>query len=146
MRISALCLMILLGMAVLVSGVSASGSEKTGNYTVVSAGNLHLPSVTSLASSVITQGQVDVYSRVISSGTSSIITDLYWGNPANSLSLTIVAPDETLGPYYDSADGIINGRIALSVSSSAGLTPGTWKFYITGYSVTGSQAYTFLTY
>lgn len=146
MKVSALCLLVLIGSVLLVSGVSASIIEKTGGYTVEPAGNLHLPTITPLVSSTITQGQVDVYSRVISSGTTSMITDLYWGNPANSLSLTIVAPDATLGPYYDSADGIVNGRIALSVSSPSGLTPGTWKFYITGYSVAGSQTYSFVTY
>lgn len=146
MKVSALCLLILIGSVLLISGVSALNIEKTGRYTVEPAHNLHLPAITPLVSSTITQGEVDVYSRTISSGTSSMITDLYWGNPANSLSLIIVGPDATLGPYYDSADGIVNGRIALCVSSPSGLTPGSWKFYITGYSVTGSQTYTFVTY
>ena len=146
MKASALCILILIGSVALVSGVSASILEQTGKYTVEPAGKLHLPTITPLVSSTIAQGEIDVYYRTISSGTPSMVTDLYWGNPANSLSLTIVAPDATLGPYYDSADGTVNGRIALSVSSPSGLTPGTWTFYIRGHSVSGSQAYSFMTY
>jgi len=86
------------------------------------------------------------YSRVISSGTSSMVVDLNWVNTANSLSLTIVAPDETLGPYYDLSDGQTDGRISLGISSSAGLTPGTWKFYVKGDRVSGVQTYNFVTY
>ena len=137
-------LTILICITLLVSGVSAQSIEKTKDYIVTPAGNLHIPSLTPLVSSTITQGQVVAYSRGVSSGTTSMNMDLNWGNPANSLSLTIVAPDATLGPYYDSADGITNGRIALSVSSPAGLTAGTWKFYVSGYSVTGTQAYSFV--
>ncbi|PKL58784.1 MAG: peptidase domain-containing protein [Methanomicrobiales archaeon HGW-Methanomicrobiales-5] len=146
MKVSGISLTILICIALLVSGVSALNVEKTGNYTVTPAGDLRFPSMTPFVTSTISQGQVVAYSRVVSPGTSSMITDLNWGNPANSLSLTIVAPDGVLGPFYDSADGTTNGRIALSISSPTGLTPGTWKFYIEGYHVTGTQTYSFVTY
>jgi hypothetical protein len=146
MNVSGISLTILVCLALLVSGVSALNVEKTKEYSVTPAGNLHIPTLKPLVTSTIYQGQVVVYSRVVSPGTPSMITDLNWGNPANSLSLTIVAPDGAIGPYYDSSDGTTNGRIALSVSSPTGLTPGTWLFYLDGYRVTGSQAYSFLTY
>jgi len=146
MNVSGISLTILICMALLVSGVSALNVEKTRDYSVTPAGNLHIPSLKPLVTSTITQGQVVAYSRVVSPGTSSMITDLNWGNPANSLSLTIVAPGGVLGPFYDSSDGTINGRIALSISSPTGLAPGTWTFYIEGYHVTGSQTYSFVTY
>ena len=110
------------------------------------AGNLHIPSLKPLVTSTISQGQVVAYSRVVYSGNIFNDHDLNWGNPANSLSLTIVAPDGVLGPFYDYSDGTTNGRIALSVSSPTGLAPGTWTFYIEGYHVTGSQTYSFVTY
>ncbi len=146
MNVSGTSILILVCLVLLVPGVSALNVEKTKNYTVTPAGDLSIPSVAPLVTSTITQGQIVIYSRAVSSGTTSLITDLYWGNPANSLSLTIVAPDATLGPFYDSADGAVDGRIALGIYSPSGLTPGTWKFYITGSSVTGTQTYSFVTY
>jgi hypothetical protein len=146
MKVSGISLTILICVTLFVSGVSALNVEKNMNYTVTSAGDLNLPTLTPFVTSTISQGQVTAFSRVVSSGTNSITADLNWGNPANSLSLEIVAPDASFGPFYDSSDGIIDGRIALSVSSSTGLTPGTWKFYVGGYSVTGIQTYSFVTY
>jgi hypothetical protein len=146
MKVSGTSLLILVCLVLLIPGISALNVEKNKEYNVTPAGDLHISSITPLVSSTITQGQIVVYSREVSSGTTSIVSDLYWGNTANSLSLTIVAPDATLGPYYDSSDGTIDGRIAMRISSSSGLTPGTWKFYIVGNSVTGTQSYSFVTY
>jgi len=146
MRVSGIGIVVLICAALLVSGVSAQSVEKTKMYTVTPSGNLHTPTLTPLVTSTISQGQIVAYSRVISPGTSSMIVDLNWVNSANSLSLTIVAPDATLGPYYDLSDGQTDGRIALSISSSTGLTPGTWKFYVKGYQVSGVQTYSFVTY
>ena len=146
MKVSGIGIGILICAILLVSGVSAQSVEKIKMYTVTPSGNLHAPTLTPLVTSTISQGQIVAYSRVISPGTSSMIVDLNWVNTANSLSLTIVAPDETLGPYYDISDGQTDGRIALSISSSTGLTPGTWKFYVKGYQVSGVQTYSFVTY
>lgn len=146
MKVSGIGIGVLICAVLLVSGVSAQTIEKTKIYTVVPAGDYHTSSLTPLISSSISQGQIVTYSRLISPGTSSMIVDLNWVNTANSLSLTIVAPDETLGPYYDLSDGQTDGRIALSISSSTGLTPGTWKFYVKGDRVSGVQTYNFVTY
>ena len=81
----------------------------------------------------ITQGQSNWYSYVVPSGKTSITTDLNWGDTSDSLSLTIFAPDGTLGPYYDSADGVTNGRINLAISRPPGLprAPGTSRYMVT---------------
>jgi hypothetical protein len=72
--------------------------------------------------------------------------DLYWGNPSNSLSLTAIAPDGTIGPFYDSSDGVTDGRIYLTISRTGGIAPGTWVFRVYGVSVVGTQSYNFVTY
>jgi hypothetical protein len=94
----------------------------------------------------ITQGETDWYSVVVPSGRSSITVDLNWGNPSNSLSLTAIAPDGIIGPFYDSSDGVTNGRIYLTISRAGGIAPGTWWFKVYGDSVTGTQSYNFVTY
>lgn len=105
--------------------------------------NLRLPEFSRMSSSSISQGQTQWYSTVVPSGKTSFFTDLYWGVPSNSLSLTIYAPDATLGPYYDAADGRTDGRINLRISKSGGLTAGTWWSAIYGYRVSGVQSYTY---
>lgn len=69
--------------------------------------------------------------------------DLNWEYSANSLSLTIYSPDNSIrGPYYDSSDGTTDGRIHLYVNNPNGVTQGTWNFKVYGYSVSGTQSYT----
>jgi len=147
MNVSGICLFILICAALLVSGVSAQNVDNNAGYTITPVKNLHLPQVaTPLTVGSITQGESDWYYYDVSSGTVSIITDLNWGDTSDSLSLTIVAPDGTIGPYYDAADGITNGRITLMITRTGGLAPGTWWFKVYGDQVTGSQSYNFLVY
>jgi hypothetical protein len=147
MNVSGICLFVLICAVVLVSGVSAQNVDKNASYTVTPVTNLQLPRVAMpMSIGTITQAETDWYYYVVPSGTASITTDLNWGDTSDSLSLTIVAPDGTIGPYYDSADGTTNGRIALLISRSGGLAPGTWSFKIYGAQVTGSQSYNFLVY
>lgn len=147
MKVSGISIAILVCALVLISGVSAKNVDNSTGYSVIPAGNLHLPvGMSPMTAGTITQGETDWYSTVVSSGTASLITDLNWGYSPNSLSLTILAPDATLGPYYDISDGTMNGRITLMVSQSGGLTPGTWSFRIYGDNVQGSQNYNFVTY
>jgi hypothetical protein len=150
MKVHWIVLLIVIGAALFAPAASARIVEQKNGYVVSTAddirGGILLPEASSLTSTGITQGQTQTYSRYVNSGTTSIISDLNWGNTANSLSLTIVAPDATLGPYYDGADGQIDGRIYLRISKSSGVTPGTWWNRIYGYQVTGTQGYTFSSY
>ena len=91
----------------------------------------------------ITQGETDWYSTYVSSGTDDLYVDLNWGSTQNSLALTIIAPDATLGPYYDADDGITDGRVHLLIAKSGGLAAGTWNSNIYGQNVQGTEYYTF---
>lgn len=147
MKVSGISLIILIGAAVLVSGVSAQSVDNNAGYTVTPAGDLQLPRMfMPMSAATITQGETDWYSYYVSSGTTSITTDLDWGDTSDSLSLTIIAPDGTLGPFYDTSDGVTDGEIALLISRSGGLAPGTWNFRVYGNQVTGAQSYNFFVY
>ncbi len=147
MKVSGISLAILVCAIVLISGVSAQDVEMNNGYSVTPAGNLHLPAVVSpMTAGTITQGETDWYAVVVPSGRSSITVDLYWGNPSNSLSLTAIAPDGTIGPFYDSSDGATDGRIYLTISRAGGIAPGTWYFRVYGVTVLGTQSYNFVTY
>ncbi|MFA5267570.1 MAG: peptidase domain-containing protein [Methanoregula sp.] len=147
MNLHRLHVIILIGAAVLVSGVTAQDVYYRPGYEVVPATDtMNLPVLIPLSAGTIMQGETDWYYHYIPSGTASLTTDLYWGDTSDSLSLTIIAPDGTLGPFYDSSDGVINGRITLSVSRAGGLPPGTWSFRVYGEKVTGSQVYNFFVY
>jgi len=91
----------------------------------------------------ITQGETNWHSKYVSSSITTLDVDLNWGDSSDSLKLTIYTPDGyTLGPYYDSADGSINGRIDLDIKNSNGIATGTWNYRVYGQSVSGTETYT----
>lgn len=142
MKVTGTSLAILICAIVLISGVSAQDVDYS-----VTAGNLHLPATMSpMTAGTITQGETDWYSVVVPSGKTSITTDLTWGYSPDSLTLTVIAPDGTLGPYHDADDGATDGRIFLTFSRTGGIAPGTWKFKVYGQTVLGTQSYNFVTY
>jgi hypothetical protein len=141
----ALALFIALIMTIFVplSTVASSSSiaYDQSKYFVSSTGSSKIMSPATVYDSVI-QGETDWHSNTINTYTTKLTVDLYWGNPSNSLQLTIYSPDGyTFGPYYDGADGTNDGRTHIEISSSSGLTQGTWYYKIYGYSVTGTQSY-----
>jgi len=71
-----------------------------------------------------------LFSKYVASGTPFIIISLYSGDPSDPLSVTIITPDKTLGPFYDASDGMIDGRIDLKITDPATLIPGLWKFQV----------------
>jgi hypothetical protein len=116
MRVSGISLAILICVVLLVSGVSAQTVDKTPGYSVDVVKSTGLPAVVvPMTVSSISQGQTNWYTYAISSGTSSLTVDLNWGNPANSLALTVIAPDGTIGPYYDTSG---TGRITLLIKKN----------------------------
>ena len=144
MKFHWLALLLVIGAALAVPSVSAKIVEEKNGYLVTPGDNtFRLPDISRFSSATISQGQTQWYSTPVSSGKTSFFSDLYWGNPTNSLSLTITAPDATFGPYYDSADGRIDGRVNLKISKSGGLTSGTWGSKIYGYRVSGAQSYSY---
>lgn len=124
--------------------------DQDGGYIVTPASlddrSFGIVPIVPLVAGSITQGQANWYSRLVTSGTTSMIVDLNWADTSDSLTLTIYAPDGTLGPYYDADDGRIDGRVYLLISQFGGLTEGTWYYKIYGERIQGSQGYTFVTY
>jgi Bacterial pre-peptidase C-terminal domain. len=148
MRVSVTSLAILVCAIVLISGVSAQGTENgNAGYSVSPAGSLHMPAVM-LPTTVgtISQGETDWYTFSFPSGKSSLTVDLNWGYVPDSLALTVIAPDGTLGPYYDADDGVTDGRISITISRTGGIAPGTWRFKVYGMTVLGTQSYNFVAY
>ena len=144
MKIHWLALLLVIGAAMIAPSVSAKIVEEKAGYIVTAVDEtIRLPDISRFGSASITQGQTQWYSTVVPAGKTLFYADLSWGNPSSSLVLTITAPDATFGPYYDSADGRIDGRINLRISKSGGLASGTWWSKLYGYQVSGIQSYTF---
>jgi len=148
MNVHTLVLMIMFGAVLFVPAVSATVVEEKDGYVVTTTPAYYrLPDMYQVRSSgVLTQGRIDSYSTYVPAGKTRFIADLSWGNTANSLSLTIDAPDSQLGPYYDSADGTLDGRISLQVRKTGGLSSGTWWSDICGHTVNGAQSYSYAAY
>lgn len=146
MRVSVIGLVLLICAAALISGVSAQNVENNAGYSVTPAGSLILPSVMSpMTTGTITTGETDWYLVNVPTGAASITVDLNWGYSPDVLTLSAIAPDGTIGPYYDAADGVIDGRIYITIIRAGGIAPGAWKFKVYGENVLGSQRYNFLT-
>jgi hypothetical protein len=147
MKVTGTSMAILVCALLLISGVSAENVDKSAGYSVTPAGDLNLPAVMSpMTVGTITQGETDWYTVTVLPGTASITPDLNWGDTTDSLSLTAIAPDGTAGPYYDVSDGVMDGRIFLTIYRAGGIAPGAWKFRVYGENVIGSQGYNFVTY
>lgn len=121
---------------------SSSGiNTNQGKYFVSSTSSSKIMSPATVYDA-IAQGETDWHTNTVNTYMTKLSVDLYWGSTSNSLQLTIYSPDGyTFGPYYDSADGTIDGRTHIEITSSTGITQGTWYYKIYGYSVTGTQSY-----
>ncbi len=73
-------------------------------------------------------GHTSIFAINVSPDTPYILVDLNSGDPADSLSLSIITPDRVFGPYTDISDGKLDGRIYLRIDGHDNLTPGRWKF------------------
>jgi hypothetical protein len=118
-------------LCVSVAGAKSSDKDNAGDIGVIGIESI---------SSTITQGETNWHSTYVSSSYSNMIVDLNWGDTTDSLKLYIYDPSGTCyGPYYDSADGSINGRINLLLDEKP--ETGTWRFRVYGYYVVGTEDY-----
>ena len=99
------------------------------------------------AKQVITQGNKKYYKVSVGHGVTLLDIDLNWGNKISRLSVTVYTPTGgSSGTYYDTSDGLRNGRIVLRIKPKSGkkyLQEGSWKFKVYGESVRGTEDYTF---
>lgn len=147
MKVHLLTILLLVGAALSVPAVSAKIIEEKDGYVVTSGtDSMALPGLSRLSSASISQGQTLWHPTSVSSGYTAFYSDLNWGNPSNSLALTVYPPGSQLGPYYDSDDGRTDGRITVKIQKSTGLPSGTWWSQVYGYSVTGTQSYSSTAY
>ena len=134
--------------AMLISLAAAEDAETTDTYIVTPASNDSKPPIVPLTWDTITQGETDWHSLYVPSGKYNLWVDLDWGNPSNSLTLTIYPPGgPTLGPYHDADDSNDNdARIFLCISRGGGLPSGTWDFKVYGERVQEVEDYSFVAY
>ena len=134
--------------AMLIPLAAAEDAETTDAYIVTPASNDSKPPIAPRTQGTITQGETDWHSLYVPSGVDELWVDLKWGDPSNSLTLTIYPPaGAELGPYRDiDDDGKKNARIFLRISRSSGLPSGTWDFKVYGEHVQGVEDYSFVAY
>jgi hypothetical protein len=115
---------------------------KTDGYTVEPANGPGEDPGIDRVYATITQGKTNWHTKEVSTFITTLNVDLDWGNSGNSLRLTIYSPDGyVFGPYFDNADGVINGRINLNINNPNGIAKGTWYYEVYGYSVSGTEDY-----
>lgn len=117
-------------------------NAKTGGYIVEPAKDAGGDVGIQRVYATITQGQTNWHTKEVKDFITTLNVDLDWGNPINSLRLTIYSPDGyVFGPYFDNADGVIDGRINLNIRNPNGIAKGTWYYEVYGYSVVGTEDY-----
>lgn len=103
------------------------------------------PPISILVYNSITQGQTTTYTSNVGSGIEWLEADLNWGDTKDSLSLTVYTPSGSkVGTFYDSDDGVVDGRIHLDIVPNQGyIESGEWEFRVYGVSVIGTEDYNF---
>ena len=148
MKVFSTSLLALIAAAMVLTPVAYAQDVENENLFEVTTVGLPFAGLGSAkAIDTITTGETDTFSQYVWPLTSSLMVDANWGDSSDSLSLTINTPDRTLGPYYDSSDGVVDGRILLRISNPSGYLPmGNWKFSVYGSHVNGVEDYSFVAY
>jgi hypothetical protein len=131
---------LLMVMIVSISLTGATASQDDG-YTSVPAksdGTI----TPRWVSDTIAQGETNWHGEYIDYYTTSRHIDLNWGDTSDSLRLKVYSPsNELVATYYDSSDGVIDGRINMDLRNPSGIEQGLWWSEVYGYSVTGTEDY-----
>lgn len=130
---------LLLTSFILIPAVSAKEISYTVQPSVYKE-----PTVSTKLISTISQGATNTHYISVGSSVSSIEVFLNWYSSSDELSLSIYTPSSVkVGTYYDSADGVTDGKIHIDVSSSGNyVEQGTWTFKVYGKSIeSSSRAY-----
>ena len=141
-KILALLVMLLLPVSLAGAAVCEDETDATGGYTVTPAKDANGDAGILWIYDTITQGETNWHSKVVSTNINTLNVDLNWGDPTDSLRLKIHTSDGyVLGPYFDDADGAVDGRINLDIYNPDGIARGTWYYEVYGYSVVGTEDY-----
>lgn len=70
------------------------------------------------------------FKQTIADGAKETWVDLAWPDMKSPLDLMVYAPDATLGPFNDTADGIVDHRIFINVAGEKNVTPGDWYYRV----------------
>ncbi|AKB84124.1 hypothetical protein [Methanococcoides methylutens] len=132
----------LLLMVMLIStSFAAATASQDNEYTIVPVKS-DITITPRWVTTTITQGETNWHGVPISSYTTALYVDLNWGDTSDSLRLKVHTPSgQLIGTYYDSSDGVIDGRIKFAIRNSDGIDIGTWHYEVYGYSVSGTEDY-----
>ena len=141
-KILAILVMLLLLVSLAGAAVCEDETDTTGGYTVTPAKDADGDAGIRWVYDTITQGETNWHSKIVSTNINTLNVDLNWGDKTDSLRLRIYTPDGyVLGPYFDNADGHIDGRINLDIYNPDGIAKGTWRYEVYGHSVVGTEDY-----
>lgn len=98
---------------------AASALTSPGTGTGLHDGHLVMPSLPRF------------YRDTVPEGTGRQWINLSWADPEKPRALLIYSPEGTLGPYYNSYNGITNQRISLFMEQDTGLPAGPWYYEVT---------------
>ncbi len=140
--ITAILLLFSASLAVAAVSEENIDTDKTGGYTVGPAAGKDGDITIQTVYATIRQGETNWHYKNVTTFITTLNVDLDWGNPGNSLRLKIYSPDGyVFGPYFDDADGAIDGRINRYINNPNGIAKGTWRYEVYGYSVSGTEDY-----
>ncbi|MFA5237871.1 MAG: hypothetical protein WC362_08475 [Methanoregula sp.] len=107
---------------------TSNGETYTVNtVTVTSSANIPLNNLLFTTAS----GTSAFYRQTVKTGAHETWIDLAWPSRLNAaLDLMVYAPDATLGPFKDTADGISDSRIFLDIAGEGNVTPGDWYYRV----------------
>ena len=141
-KILVLLVMLLLLASLAGVAVCEDETDTTGGYTVTPAKDADGDAGIRWVYDTITQGETNWHSKIVSTNINTLNVDLNWGDTTDSLRLRIYTPDGyVLGPYFDNADGAVDGRINLEIYNPDGIAKGTWRYEVYGHSVVGTEDY-----
>ena len=141
-KILVLLVMLLLSASLAGIAVCEDETDTTGGYTVTPAKDTDGDAGIRWVYDTITQGDTNWHSKIVSTNINTLNVDLNWGDTTDSLRLRIYTPDGyVLGPYFDNADGAVDGRINLDIYNPDGIAKGTWRYEVYGHSVVGTEDY-----
>jgi len=107
---------------------SSPGGAEYGVKTVTVTTDTNLP-VNNLSFSTASLRSA-FYKQTVQAGAKETWIDLKCPLSCAALDLMVYAPDATLGPFNDTADGKSDNRIFLNVAGQTNVTPGDWYYRI----------------